>query len=112
MRPGGGTGLRRAPGLPADRATARADRGNADPRRRVRGFDAEGWLAMLSAPTRPRRALVVEGCAIATVDARGTEYESGHLVMEHGRITAVGPGPAPDLPGVRRIDGRGCLATP
>lgn len=58
--------------------------------------------------------ILIEGCAVATVDGAGTEYPSGHLVVTGGRISAVGPGPAPDLgPGpVRRIDGTGCLATP
>jgi cytosine/adenosine deaminase-related metal-dependent hydrolase len=57
-------------------------------------------------------ALVLEGCAIATVDAAGTEHADGHVVVEDGRIAAVGAGPAPDLPGARRVDARGCLATP
>ena len=58
---------------------------------------------------------LIEGCAIATVDARGTEHRSGHLLVRDGRIAAVGEGPAPQLDGhgpVRRVDGRGCLATP
>ena len=58
---------------------------------------------------------IIEGCAIATVDAAGTEYRDGHIVIEDERIVAIGEGPAPD--GVdgsesRRIDGRGRLATP
>jgi cytosine/adenosine deaminase-related metal-dependent hydrolase len=55
--------------------------------------------------------LSIEGCAIATMDAAGTEHRDGHLVIEDGRIAAVGEGPAPAGSG-RRIDGRGCLATP
>ena len=56
---------------------------------------------------------VIEGCAIATVDASGTEYRDGHLVIEGDRIVAVGEGPAPDGPeDAARIDGRGRLATP
>jgi cytosine/adenosine deaminase-related metal-dependent hydrolase len=61
---------------------------------------------------------VIEGCAIATVDAAGTEYRDGHLVIEADRIVAVGEGPAPVAAGgvgeteSRRIDGRGLLATP
>ncbi len=58
---------------------------------------------------------VIEGCAIATVDAVGTEYRDGHLVIEDERIVAMGEGPAPDSvggPEPRRIDGRGRLATP
>jgi cytosine/adenosine deaminase-related metal-dependent hydrolase len=69
---------------------------------------------------------VIEGCAIATVDAAGTEYRDGHLVIEDDRIVAIGEGsardealvhpkdenPAHPRPETRRIDGRGCLATP
>jgi cytosine/adenosine deaminase-related metal-dependent hydrolase len=56
---------------------------------------------------------VVEGCAIATVDDAGREFADGHLVLEGGRIAAVGAGPAPvDAEAARRIDGRGLLATP
>ncbi len=58
--------------------------------------------------------IVIEGCAIATVDAAGSEHASGHLVVDGDRIVAVGAGPAPAaaLEGARRVDGRGCLATP
>ncbi len=58
---------------------------------------------------------VIEGCAIATVDAFGTEYRDGHVVIEGDRIVAVGEGSARNgVPGTqsRRIDGRGRLATP
>jgi cytosine/adenosine deaminase-related metal-dependent hydrolase len=57
-------------------------------------------------------SLVVDGCAIATVDAAGTEYASGHVVITDGRIAAVGAGPAPAMPDALRIDGSGCLLTP
>ena len=56
--------------------------------------------------------LVIDGCAVATVDPAGTEHASGHLVLDGPWITAVDAGPAPDVPGATRIDGRGCLATP
>ncbi len=55
--------------------------------------------------------MIVENCAIATVDAHGTEHASGHIVIEDGRITAVGEGRAPQAEG-DRIDAAGCLATP
>jgi cytosine/adenosine deaminase-related metal-dependent hydrolase len=55
--------------------------------------------------------LVIENCAIATVDPQGSEHQTGHIVIEDGRITAVGPGAAPPTDG-RRIDAGGCLATP
>jgi cytosine/adenosine deaminase-related metal-dependent hydrolase len=56
--------------------------------------------------------LVIEGCAIATVDTAGTEHASGHVVVEDGRIVAAGQGAAAVDEAATRIDGRGCLATP
>ncbi|CAN5470841.1 MAG: 8-oxoguanine deaminase [Actinomycetota bacterium] len=58
--------------------------------------------------------VVIENCAIATVDEYGNEYSSGHIVIEGGRIIAVGEGSAPDdvAEDARRIDGSGHLATP
>ena len=57
--------------------------------------------------------LVIEGCAVATVDPGGSEHGYGHVV-EGNRIVAVGDGPAPEgyASDARRIDGDGCLATP
>ena len=58
-------------------------------------------------------ATVIAGCAVATVDRAGHEYTSGHIVIEDGRITAVGEGSPADVPdGARRINASGCLATP
>jgi cytosine/adenosine deaminase-related metal-dependent hydrolase len=67
--------------------------------------------------------LVLDGCAVATMDPQGSEYVSGHVVVTGNLITAVGPGSLP--PGttagpnsaggdgtVRRVDASGCLATP
>jgi cytosine/adenosine deaminase-related metal-dependent hydrolase len=57
--------------------------------------------------------VVIEGCAIATMDDALSEHSSGHIVIEGGAIVAVGQGTAPALePGIRRIDGSGCIATP
>ncbi|MEU8024354.1 8-oxoguanine deaminase [Micromonospora haikouensis] len=58
--------------------------------------------------------IVIDDCAVATVDAAGTEHRAGHVVIgDDGRIAAVGPGPAgPVDPSARRVDGTGCLATP
>jgi cytosine/adenosine deaminase-related metal-dependent hydrolase len=57
--------------------------------------------------------IIIEGCAVATVDADGTEYADGHVVIDQGRILAVGPGHAGRYHrSVRRVDGTGCLATP
>lgn len=57
--------------------------------------------------------IIIENCAVATVDKDGTEYSDGHLVLDEGRIVAVGRGHAGRYHrSVRRIDGTGCLATP
>ena len=57
--------------------------------------------------------LVIEGCAIATVDGERSEHREGHIVVRHGFIDEVGAGPAPEAAGEEvRIDGRGLLATP
>ncbi|MFV2121300.1 8-oxoguanine deaminase [Streptomyces sp. Act-28] len=65
------------------------------------------------APSAAQRT-VIENCAIATVDARDTEYASGHVVIAGNRIESVGAGRAPEglTDVVRRIDGTGHLATP
>jgi cytosine/adenosine deaminase-related metal-dependent hydrolase len=56
---------------------------------------------------------VLDGCAVATVDGRGSEYATGHVVVRGPRIVAVGEGPAPrGIDGARYVDARGCLATP
>ena len=51
--------------------------------------------------------VVIENCAIATMDGRaddesGTEHRSGHIVVTGGQITAVGEGPPADVPDVGR----------
>ncbi len=58
--------------------------------------------------------IVIENCAVATVDAGDTEFASGHIVVADNRIESVGAGPAPTALEnvVRRIDGTGHLATP
>ncbi|HZX38547.1 MAG TPA: 8-oxoguanine deaminase [Streptomyces sp.] len=58
--------------------------------------------------------IVIENCAIATVDANDTEYASGYVVVADNRIESAGGGKAPaDLENVaRRIDGTGHLVTP
>ncbi|MDG6104282.1 8-oxoguanine deaminase [Dactylosporangium aurantiacum] len=57
--------------------------------------------------------IVVEHCAVSTVDGDGTEYADGHVVVEGDRIVAVGPGRYEGrTDGAVRVDGTGCLATP
>ena len=57
---------------------------------------------------------VIENGHVVTVDAVGTEHAGGHVVMEGGRIVAVGAGRAPDAlrDGAELVDARGCLVTP
>ncbi|MBV1854717.1 8-oxoguanine deaminase [Catellatospora sp. NEAU-YM18] len=64
----------------------------------------------MAPPNLPLRVLISD-CAIATVDADGTEHERGHVLIEGDRIAAVGVGGYAG-PVDRVIDGRGCLATP
>ncbi|MGV9777442.1 8-oxoguanine deaminase [Streptosporangium sp. NPDC003464] len=55
-------------------------------------------------------ATLIENVHIAPVV--GPEIPSGHIHVEGDRIAALGPGPAPAVPGAARVDGAGCLATP
>jgi 8-oxoguanine deaminase len=57
--------------------------------------------------------LVIDGCHVATVDAAGSEYPDGYLVLDGDRIAAVGAGPVPShYAAAERVDGAGLLATP
>src|SRR5580704_11429535 len=61
--------------------------------------------------------IVIDGCAVATMDGTGpadtgAEYRTGHVIVTGGRIAAVAAGPAPPVDGAVRVDGTGCLATP
>ncbi|MGW2814140.1 8-oxoguanine deaminase [Streptomyces sp. NPDC001415] len=66
------------------------------------------------APSAAPQRIVIENCAIATVDANDTEYASGYLVVADNKIESIGAGQAPKgLENVvRRIDGTGHLVTP
>ncbi|MET9365269.1 8-oxoguanine deaminase [Streptomyces sp. NPDC006632] len=66
------------------------------------------------APSAAPQRIVIENCAIATVDANDTEYASGHLVIAGNTIESVGAGAAPQglADVVRRIDATGHLVTP
>ncbi|MCW2594790.1 MAG: Cytosine deaminase and related metal-dependent hydrolase [Jatrophihabitans sp.] len=55
---------------------------------------------------------VLEGAYLATVDASGTEHQTGHVVVQDGRIAAVGAGPAPAFDRAVRVDASGLLVTP
>jgi cytosine/adenosine deaminase-related metal-dependent hydrolase len=68
-------------------------------------------------PGDVRPTVVLDGCAIVTMDGQRAEHDSGHVIVTGNRITAVGPGAAPAISEdgastVRRIDASGCLATP
>ncbi|MFE9369563.1 8-oxoguanine deaminase [Streptomyces sp. NPDC006711] len=66
------------------------------------------------APSAAPQRIVIENCAIATVDANDTEYASGYLVVADNKIESIGAGAAPKglTNVVRRIDGTGHLVTP
>ncbi|WP_371526509.1 8-oxoguanine deaminase [Streptomyces sp. NBC_01283] len=67
----------------------------------------------MAAPADLQR-IVIENCAIATVDADDTEYASGYVVVAGNKIESIGAGKAPEgLENVvRRVDGTGHLVTP
>lgn len=67
----------------------------------------------MAAPADPQR-IVIENCAIATVDADDTEYASGYVVVAGNKIESIGAGKAPEglANVVRRVDGTGHLVTP
>ncbi|GAA1240478.1 8-oxoguanine deaminase [Prauserella halophila] len=56
--------------------------------------------------------MIIENAAIATVDARGSEYRNGHVVVDGDVLVAVGDGPAPAEYTGTRLDASGCLVTP
>ncbi|WP_067549517.1 8-oxoguanine deaminase [Nocardia crassostreae] len=60
--------------------------------------------------TTENTTLVIENAYIAPVV--GDEIENGYLVVEDGRITDLGAGPAPTVVGADRLSGAGCLVTP
>jgi len=55
--------------------------------------------------------LLLDGATVVTMDGGRTEHAVGHVVIENGRIAAVGAGPAPESLGPR-TDLSGCLITP
>ncbi|BDH13977.1 8-oxoguanine deaminase [Streptomyces hygroscopicus] len=70
--------------------------------------------ASASPDSAVKQRIVIENCAIATVDAHDTEYATGHVVVAGHIIESVGAGRAPEgLENVvRRVDGTGHLVTP
>ncbi|MGI8578837.1 MAG: 8-oxoguanine deaminase [Nocardioidaceae bacterium] len=57
--------------------------------------------------------LVIDGCAIVTVDAARTEHEVGHVVIDGARIMSVAPGRSShEHANATYVDATGCLATP
>ena len=55
---------------------------------------------------------ILDGATVATMDGARTEHATGHVVVENGRIAAVGAGLAPAELGGPRTDVTGCLVTP
>src|SRR6478735_2149906 len=63
-------------------------------------------------PTVAPERTILDGATVVTMDADRTEYTAGHVVVENGRIAAVGAGRAPEELDGPRIDVSGCLITP
>ena len=71
------------------------------------GRGASGGAAVGHAMT-----LILDGCAIVTMDDERHEHSSGHIAIDGNRITSVGAGAVPAAPDSTVIDARGCLVTP
>ena len=56
--------------------------------------------------------LVLQNCAVVTMDGERNEYSSGHVVVDGNRIAAVGAGPGDSGGDATVVDATGCLATP
>ena len=56
--------------------------------------------------------MILDGATVVTMDAGRSEHATGHVVIENGRIAAVGPGRAPAELAGPRTDVTGCLVTP
>jgi len=63
-------------------------------------------------PTVAPERTILDGATVVTMDGARTEYAAGHVVVEDGRIAAVGAGRAPEELDGPRIDVTGCLVTP
>lgn len=57
-------------------------------------------------------ALLIRGATILTLDAADRVIEDGHVLVQHGVITEVGPGDAPAEAGTRVIEACGRLLAP
>ncbi|PZS37011.1 MAG: 8-oxoguanine deaminase [Pseudonocardiales bacterium] len=57
--------------------------------------------------------VAIDRAHVVTVDSGGSEYPTGHVVLDGGRIVALGAGAVPEqYTAATRIDGTGCLVTP
>jgi cytosine/adenosine deaminase-related metal-dependent hydrolase len=56
--------------------------------------------------------IVLDGCAVVTMNGDRHEYASGHIAIDGNRITSVGAGTAPAAAGAQVVEAGGCLATP
>jgi cytosine/adenosine deaminase-related metal-dependent hydrolase len=57
--------------------------------------------------------IVIRDAYIATVDTAGSEYATGHVVLDSNRIAAVGAGAVPErYRNEPSLDAAGCLVTP
>lgn len=56
--------------------------------------------------------LIIHNALVLPCDAAMRVIEQGHVVVEDGRIAAVGAGAPPDLPGAERLDAEGKLVMP
>lgn len=58
------------------------------------------------------KALLIENGVVITMDADRRLFERGHVLVEDGRITAIGAGTADGMADAERIDARGMVVMP
>src|SRR6185437_11438862 len=102
-----------AAGRPAQRRRGpRGAGGQPVPVHRVRKNPGGGAARRGAVAARLMTRLILNASHVLTLNPQRDEYLAGHIVVDDGQITAVGPGPAPERDGDRVIDATGCLATP
>jgi imidazolonepropionase-like amidohydrolase len=72
--------------------------------------EERGTRPLEDSPDIVHQLIVLDGASIMT--ATGKSFDSGHIVIDGGRIKALGEGPAPALEGAHHIDASGMFITP
>jgi len=72
--------------------------------------EERGTRPLEESPEVVHKLIILDGASIMT--ATGKSFDSGHIVIDGGRIKALGEGPAPAMEGAHHIDASGMFITP